>query len=300
MDLKQLNNSYGVPGQLEFIRGKGGFPVVAVTNRSAKALISLYAGQVLSFQPHKEPEDLLFLSQAADYTQGKAIRGGIPLCWPWFGPDPENLKRPNHGFARTHNWTVLDMVTSPDETRLTLGFLNSTDSKVYWSDDFELRLKISIGSALTLELETSNVSSRPFVITQAFHPYFKIGRIDRVRVLGLEGHHYLDRLAGDMEIKQTRPLTISEEVDRIYTDIEDAVIIEDAALNRRIRIAAINSKNTVVWNPWIRKSAAMSDLEPDEYKRFLCVEPGNVATDAVEILPGGKYKLRAKFSVERE
>lgn len=300
MDLKQFNSSYGIPGQLDFIRGKGGMPVASVTNRSAKALISLYAGQILSFRPNNEPEDLLFLSQTAEYTQGKAIRGGIPLCWPWFGPDPEYTKRPNHGFARTHNWTVLDSQSGRYETQLTLGFSNSNDSTMFWPDDFALKLAIDIGSTLTLELETSNLSKRPFVITQAFHPYFRIGYIERVQVLGLEGCTYLDRLTEDNEIKQSGPLTFSEEVDRIYTDVEHAVIIDDAVLKRRIRIAQTGTRSTVVWNPWINKSATMSDLGVGDYKHFLCVEPGNFAPDSVDILPGCRHKMSARFSIERD
>lgn len=300
MDIKRLNQDYGIAGQLEFIQEKDGFPFISINNRSAKALISIYAAQVLSFQPHDEPKDLLFLSPKAYYNHGKAIRGGIPLCWPWFGPDPEKRQRPNHGFARIQQWTVSGVESIEGKTKITLRLLPSTENIAYWHHNFELILEITVGKTLNLELQTVNYSNQLFFITQAFHAYFNVGHIDRVKVLGFENHHYQDKLAEGIEKIQAGPTSISGEVDRIYNDVDPILIIEDSAFKRRIRITSKSSHTTVLWNPWNRTAAAMPDLDPDDYKYFVCVETGNVAQDAIKLFPDSCFKLSSAFSIERE
>ena len=122
MSIDQLNTDYGIPGHLTFAAGKGGFPTIHIDNGQAKAVISVYSGQVLSFQPATEPTDLMFLSEKAYYAEGKAIKGGIPICWPWFGPDPEALGRPSHGFVRNRLWNVINTATTADgATQVILG-----------------------------------------------------------------------------------------------------------------------------------------------------------------------------------
>jgi len=184
MDIEQLNIEFGIPGQLKFVTGNGGFPFILISNSSATALISMYAGQVISFQPLEESEDLLFLSQKAYYEEGKAIRGGIPVCWPWFGVDPTNLNRPDHGFVRNGLWTVLKTdATTGHETKIKLRFLESVESESFWQQAFTLDLDISVANSLTLELITHNLGDQVFSITQAFHSWeykpgtdFRIGR----------------------------------------------------------------------------------------------------------------------------
>ena len=160
MDIEQLNIKYGISGQLKFVKGDGGFPFILISNRSAKALISLYAGQVLSFHPTEESEDLLFLSQKSYYDAGKAIRGGIPICWPWFGQDPKDLDRPSHGFVRNGLWAVSGtQAASEFETKVKLRFLETEQSESFWQQPFSLDLEISIGNTLTLELTTRNTGN---------------------------------------------------------------------------------------------------------------------------------------------
>ena len=183
MSIEQLNTDYGIAGQLKFVEGKGGFPFIEINNAMAKAEISLYGGQVLSYQPITESEDLMFCSEKAYYKEGKAIKGGIPLCWPWFGADPEGAGRPNHGFARNSFWTVLGTeITSDKETKVKLGLSATDDTKKVWSYAFNLKLEITVGNTLTLELSTQNTGEEGFSITQAFHTYFNIGDINQVQV----------------------------------------------------------------------------------------------------------------------
>ncbi|MDJ0633771.1 MAG: D-hexose-6-phosphate mutarotase [Xenococcaceae cyanobacterium MO_188.B29] len=300
MSIEQLNSDYGITGQLKFVEGKGGFPFIEIENTMARALISVYGGHVLSFQPINEPEDLIFTSEKAYYQEGKAIRGGIPLCWPWFGDDPEDLGRSSHGFARNRFWTVLGTeLTSEKATKVKLGLVDTTETRKIWSQAFNLTMEISVGDTLTLELITSNTGEQAFSITQAFHTYFKIGDINQVKVLGLEDTTYLDKVENYQEKSQRGVVTIAGEVDRIYTNVPKELVIDDASFGRRIRITSDGNKTAVVWNPWAKISAKMADLADEDYTKFICVETVNAAKDTVEILPSSEYRLLANYKIER-
>ncbi len=299
MTTDQLNNTHAIPDQLEFIKGKGNFPMASIDNGKARALISVYAGQVLSFQPVNQAHDLLFLSDAAYYQQGKAIKGGIPVCWPWFGPDTEDRGRPAHGFVRTRPWTVRTTETLANgDTRITLGLLDSIETHGIWPAAFDLSLQVTVGNGLRVELLTRNTGEQPFTITQALHSYFNVGAIGQVQVLGLEETDYLDKAGDGSRSTQAGTIRFDKEVDRIYLDAKPELIIEDAALGRRISITSTGSHTAVVWNPWVDISAKMGDLRDDDYQRFVCVETANAAMDTIEVKAGGEYRLGADYHVE--
>lgn len=299
MSIEQLNTDYGIAGQLKFVEGKGGFPFIEISNSMAKALISIYGGQVLSFQPVNSSKDLMFLSDKAYYQEKKAIKGGIPLCWPWFGDDPEGLGRSSHGFARNSFWTVMGTeVTPAQETKVTLRLVDSPETQKIWSPAFNLTLEIIVGNSLTLELITHNTGDKAFTITQAFHTYFQVGDIDKVKVLGLEDRQYLDKVANFQAKQQQGTVTIAEEVDRIYTDVTKELVIDDPSLGRKTIINSEGSKTAVVWNPWIDICAKSADLEDRDYQRFICVETANAAEDVVEIAPNSEYRLQVNYKIE--
>lgn len=301
MSIAQLNSEHGIAGQVEFIEGQGGFPLIRVHNAKAKALISVYAGQVLSFCPAGKTDDLLFLSKKAYYQAGKAIKGGVPICWPWFGPDPEGKGRPAHGFVRNRMWDVIETaVIANGDTKVVLGLTDTPETQAIWPHAFILRLEITIGDTLNLALVTRNTGNQALTITQAFHTYFSVGDIHQTRVSGLEGRQYIDKVDGGQQKMQSGAVTISSEVDRIYLDVLDDVIIHDPALKRRIRITSQGSQTTVVWNPWAKISAEMGDLEDDDYLRMLCVETTNAATDIITIQPGSEFSLIANYHLEQD
>ena len=300
MGIDQLNIIYGIADQLKFVEGAGGLPFIAVRNQSATALISLHGGQILSFKPIDEDADMLFLGSKSSYEDGKAIRGGIPVCWPWFGPDPKGLQRPNHGFVRNHLWTVLHTATTDTETKVGLQFLESYKKEKPWKQPFALTLEIAVGKTLGLELKTRNTDDKAFSITQAFHSYFYVGDINQVQVLGLEGCDYFDKLDQGTQKSHTSAIVINEEVDRIYVDVKNPLVIDDLAFKRRIQIASPNSATGVVWNPWIKTSKKIADLKNRDYKHFICVETGNIAFDLINIPPGGEHSLLSNFKILRD
>lgn len=301
MTIEQLNAQFGIAGQLEFVAGNGGLPMIQVNSSKAKALISLHAGQVLSYQPAGEAEDVLFLSEKAYYQDGKAIKGGAPICWPWFGADPEGKGRPGHGFVRNRGWNVVATeALANGDIKVTVGLDDTAETQAIWPHSFSLRQEIIIGDSLNLSLITRNTGKEKFNITQAFHTYFKVGDITRSKVLGLSSCDYFDKAGGGNTQKhQTGDVTIDAEVDRIYLNVGNTLTIDDAALNRRIQITSQGSKTAVVWNPWEKIARDMADLEDYDYKRLLCVETTNAADDVQEVAPGGECRLVADYRVVR-
>ncbi|PZO19055.1 MAG: D-hexose-6-phosphate mutarotase [Leptolyngbya foveolarum] len=300
MTVEQLNQKFAIPGKVKVVEGKGGFPIVEVTNEKAVAKISVYSGQVISFKPAGEPEDLLFLSDKAYYQTGKAIKGGIPICWPWFGPDPEGKGRASHGFVRNRMWTILstEAITS-GETKIQLGMSPSEETLEIWPHQFELVVEVLVGAQLSVTLITKNTGDNPFSITQALHTYFATGGISQVRVLGFKNAPFVDKAEGGLEKTQTGDITITAETDRIYTDVRPEIVVEDGAMGRRIGITSTGSSTAIVWNPWKEISVKMADLEDQDYQRFICVETANAEDEVIEIAPGAEYKMQAVYTIER-
>jgi glucose-6-phosphate 1-epimerase len=301
MDIAQLNSDHGLADRLKFVEGKGGFPLIEINNAKASAAISLYSGQVLSFRPQSEAQDTMFLSDKAYYQIGKATKGGIPICWPWFGPDPEGLGRAAHGFVRNRMWNMVRSLTTADgDTQVILGLSDTPETRSIWPQAFELSLVVTVGESLTVELITRNKGDAPFTVTQALHTYFKVGDINQVQVLGLDGVRYLDKTDGGTEKTQVGPVMIAQEVDRIYQNVTAAeLVIADAIFDRRICIAAQGSKTAIVWNPWVDITAGMADLDDADYQRFICVETANAAADVATIAPGSEACLVATYQVKR-
>jgi glucose-6-phosphate 1-epimerase len=301
MNIEQLNAAHGIAGHLRFMTGKGGFTLIEINNGMARALISCYAGQVLSYRRAGETEDLLFVSEQAYFQPGKAIKGGIPICWPWFGADPEGRGRPAHGFVRNRDWQVLGTTLQEDHTvSVRLGITPDEEIRALWPHPFALTLEITVGRVLELDLRSFNPDTLPLAVTQGLHSYFRVGDVASVQVLGLEGKSYIDKMDRAAIKTQAGAVTIADEVDRIYTGVGRELMIEDPVLERRIRITSEGSASAVVWNPWAATAASMADLGDQEYHKMLCVETTNAGSDSVTIVPGENYRLAACYSIEHE
>ncbi|WP_295878302.1 D-hexose-6-phosphate mutarotase [uncultured Thiohalocapsa sp.] len=307
MDIAQANEEFGIAGVLSICAGKGGFPLICIDNEHARAEVSAYAGQVLSYRPETQAHDLLFVSEHAHFQPGKAIKGGIPVCWPWFGPDPEGRGRPDHGFVRARNWRLLATESMVDgATRLRLGCRDDEASRALWPHAFALEVEVTVGATLGVALITRNTGDAPVTITQALHTYFRVGDVRRAQVLGLAGHEYIDKVARaepaapgqvDVRIKQSGPINFDGPVNRIYLDTTERLVIDDPALGRQIQIDRDGSASAVVWNPWIEQSRQMGDFGDEEYLRMLCVETTNAAADAVTIAPGASHRLASRYGI---
>nr|WP_242470834.1 D-hexose-6-phosphate mutarotase [Thiocystis violacea] len=296
-----MNAEFGLAGTLRFVAGRGGLPLMEIENPLATATITPHGGQVLSYRPADAAEDLLFVSERALFASGEEIKGGIPICWPWFGRDPEDRGRRIHGFARTFPWSVLACAARPDgSTWVKLGLADDADTRDIWPHYFNLWVEISVGATLSVELTTRNAGDGPFRITQGLHAYFKIGDPTRLAVSGLDGCRYIDKAAGagDALVLQDGPVRVAAEVNRIYEAVPSSLAIEDPVLGRRIRIDSRHSRTCVVWNPWVESARAMPDLDDLDYQRFLCVETVNTASEVIDLPPGGESRLAADYRIE--
>jgi glucose-6-phosphate 1-epimerase len=289
---------YVIDGELRFIKTEHGFIYAEINNASAHATVSTYSGQVLSYRPKDQQDDLLFVSDKAYYEDGKAIKGGIPVCWPWFGADPENKGRPAHGFVRNRQWQVTGSESHADgSTKIIMRMTDNEATRALWPHPFRLEIEITVGDSLKVELVTHNTGNDSITISQALHTYFRVGDIGKVSVLGLDGIQYLDKTNDSACVSQSGPVTISSEVDRIYTDVTGDLIIDDSSLGRKIVITSSGCSTAVVWNPWVEIATAMADLDDDDYLRMLCVETANAGPEVVKIAAGEAYRLTAEYKI---
>ncbi len=297
-DIDALNTRFGVPGTVSFTRNEGGLAVVAVDTEAASARIALQGAHLLSWIPDGE-KPVIWLSPNAKFAPGKAIRGGIPVCWPWFGPHTSETTYPAHGFARTADWAMVD-VERPSDHSLALLFrlIPSETSRRWWPHATPVELRISVGQRLSLELTTKNLGISPLPISQALHAYLAVSDVRAIQVLGLANRRYIDKVDGGAVKHEAGPVKFTEETDRIYLDSTIDLLLLDPGLRRSIRIAKTGSHSTIVWNPWIEKSARMDDFVESGYLNMLCIEAANAADDTITLQPGAEHRLSVVYSVE--
>jgi len=301
-NVEQLNKDLSFANgfhSLVFKMGKGGIPVIEIKNEQSRAAISLQGAHILSWVPAGEDE-VIWLSDEAKFEPGKSVRGGVPICWPWFGPHVSNSDYPAHGFARTVLWQVTKTeAVSAGETQITfqLDTRQLDDAvKPMWPLPTIAEYRLTISETITMELTTYNHSEQVMTIGQALHTYFKVADVSCTSVLGLDGKDYLDKTDGFTRKVQTGAVTISEEVDRVYLDTPDDIVINDN--KRKIVIKKQGSQSTVVWNPWKDVADKMGDLGEDGYLRMLCVESANAVEDTVDIDAGGSHTLLVTYELE--
>ena len=294
--LEQLNQRFGLAGRLHFAPGPGGLPTAFIADPQATGTLVLQGAHVLAFQPQGQAP-VLWASQRSFFAPGRPIRGGIPLCWPWFGAHPTDGDKPGHGFARTSLWEVLATSASEQGVDVELGLEDSAATQALWPHPFSLRLRACFGAQLQVELHIHNRGDQPFTCTGALHSYFAVSQASAIAVHGLEGSAYFDKV-GAAPQRQEGPVRIEAETDRVYQDTTAVCRIEDPGLQRRICIAKEGSRSTVVWNPWIDKAARMEDFGDEEYRQMVCVETANAAPDLVVLAPGAHHCLQATLRVE--
>ena len=296
LNLEAINQQYALPGQLHFAPGPGGLPTAHISNPHAEGTLVLQGAHVLHFQP-RDQQPVLWASQHSFYAPGRPIRGGIPVCWPWFGAHPTDPAKPGHGFVRTSAWQVLATGTSPDGTYIDLGLDSSPATLDLWPHAFALRLRALFGAQLGVELHMHNPGDQPFSLTAALHSYFAVSQASGITITGLEGSPYFDKIDAAAQ-RQEGPVRLSAETDRVYQETTAECRIEDPGLGRRICVAKQGSHSTVVWNPWVAKAARMEDFGDEEYCQMVCVETANASPDQITLLPGSSHCLQAHLRVE--
>jgi glucose-6-phosphate 1-epimerase len=293
-----LNDRFAIGSQLFFAEGPGSLPVAEIVGPHGQGMISLSGGHVMTWTPEGH-EPVLWLSQHAKFSPGKSIRGGVPICWPWFGPHESDSSFPSHGFARTSPWAVERSEASPDGTiQLTLAMTATDVSRAQWPHAVTAKVIVSLGSELRIDLITKNSGNTAVVVGEALHTYFAVSDIRQAQISGLAGCNYFDKADGGRRKLQEGNIIVGGEVDRVYVNTTSECSIEDAGLKRRIRIKKSGSRSTVVWNPWTEKAAKMGDFGADGFLGMVCVESGNALDNVVTVEPSCEHILSVRYSVE--
>ncbi|MBN47707.1 MULTISPECIES: D-hexose-6-phosphate mutarotase [unclassified Methylophaga] len=295
--IEQLKQQFAITDRLDFSMGSSGCVMIDIDTPCAKARIALQGAQVLSYRPADAIHDLLFLSQLSRYGDRRAIRGGVPVCWPWFGDDPSGKGRPAHGFARNRIWDLTAVQqTENDGIKLILSLTPDSQDEILWHCAYALKMTIVIDEQLILSLTTENLDKESFVISQALHTYFAVGNIEKTQVRGLSNHHYLDKVENFSEKLQAGEILFNGETDRVYLNSPEKLFIEDTEWSRRIIVESAGSSTTIVWNPWERVTA-LKDMTDDAYHYFVCVETANAAHDSISLSPGQSHTISASYRI---
>jgi glucose-6-phosphate 1-epimerase len=294
--IADVDRRFGIPGIATVAVGNGGLPKVCITSTAAAGEMYLHGAHVTSWKP-RGAEEVLFVSSKSGWKDGRAIRGGVPICFPWFADRSGHPTSPAHGFVRNKGWQLESIAQDGDAVRVSMVTQSDETTRKWWPGDFRLVHRATFGSELTLELTVTNSSDIPFRFEEALHAYFRVGDIAQVRLQCLDAVHYLDKTDLGREKVQDGAITIVSETDRVYLDTSNEIELEDQSLRRRIRVAKENSLTTVVWNPWVDKARAFSDFGDDEWQEMVCIETSNVADFAVDLAPGQQHKVKAIIRV---
>jgi len=288
-----------LPDGARLEQGPGGLERLVLSASDGEAVVYLQGAHVAHFQPKGE-KPVLWMSAESRYEAGKPLRGGVPICFPWFGPKAGAPDAPLHGFARILPWTVAAVAPEKDGSlRARLDLTAEAAARGGFPHELALSLEVRVGRALRLDLAVHNTDAAPRAFEAALHSYLAVSDVRHARIRGLEGVAYVDKTAG-MALKPgaTEPIVIAAETDRVYLGTTGTVTIEDPGWRRRVVVGKSGSSTTVVWNPWVAKAKAMADFGDEEWPGMVCVETANAMDDAVTLAPGATHVMAATLEVQ--
>jgi glucose-6-phosphate 1-epimerase len=289
-----------LPPGIRLESGPGGLDRLVIATPACTAELVLQGAHLCRWHPAGHPHPVLWMSQASRFEPGAPIRGGVPVCFPWFGPRAGDPAAPPHGFARVKPWTLDGVNVEADGTAILRLSLRADDTtRTIVPQDFTATFTVRVGATLGMALRVENRGPGAFRFEEALHTYFTVGDVRQVRVEGLQGATYLDKTDGGQRKTQTdAEVTVSAETDRLYLDTVTNVTVTDPVLARRLTIAKAGSLSTVVWNPWVAKSWAMPDFGDEEWPGMICIETVNAVDNAVTLAEGASHELSATVTVE--
>jgi len=265
---------------------RGGQRSVVLESPQGRAVVQAYGAHVTSWQPADGRGEALFLSERARLDGSAAIRGGVPVIFPQFGPGP----LPKHGFARTRRWRLDDTTPeTPGEARARFLLRDAPDTRQLWPHAFDASLTVALDEGLTITLVVTNTDDAPLAFTAALHTYLRVSDIEKARVHGLERARVRDQLTRVETVEPSTPLAVLGQVDRVYVGAPARLRIEDPGTSRTITLETRGFPDVVVWNPWEEGTREIADLSRDEWRAMLCVEPAIVA-EPVQLAPGAVWE----------
>ncbi len=286
-----------LPSSVRVEAGAGRLPRLSVRSAAAVAEVYFQGAHVTLWRPASSPAPVLWLSRRSRFEPGQAIRGGVPVCFPWFSKHPTGPSAPPHGFARTRDWVLVDAREDPGGAVTLEMELAGEALAAEWPHRFRARHRIVLGAVLGLELEILNTGPDAFTFEEALHAYFDVHDVRAVTVAGLEGAACLDKAGGGGGRRDgivgpdAGPIRFTGPTNRVYPGTSGACVIRDPGRLRDIVVRRTGSNSTVVWNPWAERAREMSDFGDDEWVGMVCVEPGNVGADARTLGPGESHVM---------
>ncbi|HCW97264.1 MAG TPA: D-hexose-6-phosphate mutarotase [Pantoea sp.] len=247
-------------------RQLGDLPVIVVSHPQVRAAITFQGAHLIAWQPSGE-KPVIWLSEKSLFSAGKAIRGGVPICWPWFGPEGE----PAHGFARNQPWALSAHDENNENVMLTFVLESTAQTKKLWPHDFTLFARFRLGKHCEIELEAHG----DFTATGALHTYFQVADIADVEVSGL-GTRFIDKVDNNGEQVSSGKQTYPGRIDRVFTQPEDCSLVHDKQGQRVIEVYHHHHSDVVTWNPGVELSCSMADMANDGYKTMVCVETARI------------------------
>ena len=296
--VEELDRRFGIPGVARICAGNGGLPRIQVEGSQVVGEMYLHGAQVTSWKPVGNDE-VLFLSTKSRWQEGQAIRGGIPICFPWFRAKADDPKAPAHGFVRTKNWQLESMVEEEAGVVVSMSTGSDEQTQRWWPAQFRLVHRVVFGPELTLELTCTNTGRSDLHFEEALHTYNRASDVANVRLQGLDAVQFLDNTDSNRAKIQHGDVTIASETDNAFIATQNDVDLIDPKLRRHIRLKKANSLTTVVWSPWREGAARLGDLGDGEWTQFLCVEASNILDASVTLAPGEKHKMTAVLSTAR-
>ena len=298
MNVHLRPDTEALPQSVTIVAGPGGLPRLDITSPAATAQAYLHGAHLTHWQPSHAKAPVLWMSDHSLWQDGKPIRGGVPICFPWFGPHRSQSSAPAHGFARLVDWTLTGAIERDGSVAVTFALEGARLSEV-WPFHFRAEYEVVVGSTLAMSLEVENRDDTGFSFEEALHAYFAVSSVADVSIAGLEGTLYLDKAGGLANRTQDdTPIRFTSETDRVYLETTATCSIDDPGLQRRITVSKDNSRSTVVWNPWIAKARAMADFGDEEWRGMVCVETANVGAAAVRLAPGERHRMTVSLAVE--
>lgn len=294
-----MTSSTSLPSSVRMETGTGGLPRVAIESRYGTAQMYFQGAHLTAWHPTGAAAPVLWMSRESLFEASRPIRGGVPICFPWFGPHATDTTAPGHGFARLRPWTLTDACEDDAGiVTVTMDLASLTADVAAWPHPFDAQYRVTVGPSLTLELRVRNPGSAPFTFEEALHTYFAVQDVREITITGLEDTEYLDKVTGFTRRRQSQdPIRITGETDRIYLNTRTACQIHDPGLKRTLTIRKTGSDATVVWNPWIDKARAMPDFGDLEWPGMVCVETCNVNQHTRTLAPGESHTMTATIEV---
>jgi glucose-6-phosphate 1-epimerase len=265
----------------------GDVDILEINNPFAKAQISLFGGHILSFKPSSDNRERLWLSDNVILDSVKPLRGGVPVCWPWFSDSHNQPDKdlPSHGWVRNQQWDLLDTEDSEQGTRLVLS--PKTFNGPGFKGEALLKLVVFVGQKMSIELITENIGKDSFSYTCALHTYFAVDAISSTKLLGLSGL-YKDKTRDWQSFETPEKYMFNEETDRVHLSTPESLSIK-LDENITTEVLSYGHDSVVVWNPWKENAEKMKDMTDDGYKSMLCVETS--VTQGQQVLPGEQHAI---------